>query len=299
VTAALQPGGGILLSGDRERAVWLLRVEPAAQPPLQFGAAAALPLGGFAVPRLAAARNVDPSRRPEEDGSGQRGEFELHEPLAALEQALGDGFEDERGRVRMFGTHAVLIGQSPLRTRVEQLLRQQASQQRTVSVALKAGRVASELALRHVAGKAGADELAAALPGGAVVATLVEQPFAVTVGRELAFVRDYEVEIASKATAANPIVDSAFRGFQLRGTVHATAGALPQLTLRLLWADLAQLAAVDFTNSDLGAVDVPVSGWTDVEQRLTVRTGEWVPVHVAPDPQDPAAGSLVCLVRID
>jgi hypothetical protein len=193
----------------------------------------------------------------------------------------------------------VLVGQTALRARVEQQLQQQAALLRTMSVAFKVGRVDTDLVLRHVAGRASADELAAALPAGGVVATLLEQPFAVTVGREQAFVRDYEVEIAAKATAANPIVDAAFRGFQVRGTVHATAGVAPQITLRLQWAELTALAVVDFANAELGAVDAPVSAWTDVEQRLSVRAGEWVTIHVEPDPQDPAAGSLVCMVRID
>jgi len=112
-------------------------------------------------------------------------------------------------------------------------------------------------------------------------------------------VRDFEVEIAAKATAANPVVDSVFRGFQLGGVVHATAGGAPQVALRLQWADFASVAAIDLANADLGAVDTPRIAWTDVEPRLPVRFGEWLVAHVEPDPRDPASGSLVVMVRVD
>ena len=298
-TAALQPGGGILLSGDRDATVWLLRVEPTMPQPLQVGTAAALPLGGLSFAKALAARHLDLVHQVGEDGSrSERAAAEPPDALAALDALVGGGLAADRRATQTFGSHVVLVGPSERRARIEQELQKQAATLRTASIAFKVGRVGTDLALKHLAGRATANELADALPAGGAVATLFEHPFAVTVGSEQAYVRDFEVEIAAKAAAANPVVDVAFRGFQLTGVVHATAGGAPQIAVRLQWADHADLPAVDLANTDLGAVDVPVITWTDVEPRLPVRTGEWMPLHIEPG-LDPASGSLVVLVRVD
>jgi len=297
ISGAVPAGGGLLLAGERDRASWLLRLRPHAAPPPRTSAAAAVALGHLAVAPMQRARMPAVVVLPGMDFSPESvPEGASPDLLAAVDRLLSGQASLDPRHAFPFGSHLVLVDEPGVLTRLEAAVQQEVSGLHTTSIAFRVGRIGNDLAVRHASGAARADELAAALPPGGCLTTLPEHAFAVSVLREQAFVRDYEVEIAGKAHAANPVVDTAFGGFSLCGRLRTGADG-PRLSLQLGWSEVPTFAPVDLGNADLGEVDAPVTAWTEAATELRVKVGEWQVAHLAPDPQDPSAGSLVLLVR--
>jgi hypothetical protein len=296
-SAVLAPDGGLVLAGDRGETVWLLRVRPEASPVLQAGSAAAVPLGHLAVVPLGAGGRRDLVVRPGDEWLDHRPDRQPPAPIAALERLLGADPGVDPRHARVFGSHLVLVDEPGLQARVETACSAAAAELRTVSLTFRIGHVPQELAQRHASAQAGTDDLAAALTREALVATLPGHHFVLALGREQAFVRDYEVEIAAKAAVANPVVDTAFAGYRLSGVV--AAGREAELQLDLQWSDVPASLVTDLANPDLGAVDTPVTVWTEASARVPLRTGAWQVAYFGGDPASEDRRVLVVLVRAE
>lgn len=296
-SAVVAAGGGILLAGDREQATWLLRAQPSSAAAAPLAGAAALPMGELAITPLAPA--------PRRDTLPRAGETEVEEaePTAAPQlrdavKTLLGSLDANRAHVQAFGSHIVLIDEPGVQARLEKALQKAAATARTFAVEVRVGKVGHDVAMRHLTGQLSEADLAAALPRGGVLTTLPRHAFALIAGRETAFVRDIEVEIAAKAIAANPIVDRVESGIHLRGSIHPDSTGELRLHVDLHYAELQPFEPFDLGNPALGDVDLPVTAWTDVAQDLPLRSGEWQIVHVGADPALLEGRSLVVAVRV-
>ena len=164
------------------------------------------------------------------------------------------------------------------------------------SLTFRVGSVENAEATAALADSAAIAGLAATLPTEACLATLPDSHFGVRLGREVAFVGDYEVEIAAKAAAANPVVKTTFDGFRISGMLRQSAGK-SRVELRLQWGAVAPFAPIDLANPALGTADTPVTAWTDVEQSVGLAGEGWQIAHLQPDPSAPGERSLVLMVR--
>jgi hypothetical protein len=293
--AAIPDGAALLLGGDGDdRGPWLLEVRRAARPALQRGDLAAVALGHLALAPLSPEREPDPVRRPGEDHWSSDSD-EATDVGRLLELLAGA----EAGDARILGSHAVFVGQERALERVRAAVRQQAQRQRTWSLRWRLGSVPAAMLDDVADGRLTAEALAAELPGRGALATLEGNAFVATLGREQAFVRDYDVEIAQAAAMANPIVDTFFAGWSIRGMVLPGPDDLPLCTVRLLWAEVPPFQPTDPGTEELGGVDHPVTLLADAEHRTTLRPGRWQIVHRQPDPGAPEELALVLALRLD
>lgn len=296
--AVVPPGGAVLVAGNRNERSWLLRVDAGTTTPLQFGAALALPLGNLAVAPLGrgSSRKLDLARRPGDDRRYREEGQHAPDGLAALDRRLDGQLGNDPERAQTFGSHVVLLGSHEARGDVEAALRREASTVNATSLTFRVGSVENAEATAALADSAAIAGLAATLPTEACLATLPDSHFGVRLGREVAFVGDYEVEIAAKAAAANPVVKTTFDGFRISGMLRQSAGK-SRVELRLQWGAVAPFAPIDLANPALGTADTPVTAWTDVEQSVGLAGEGWQIAHLQPDPSAPGERSLVLMVR--
>lgn len=292
-SAALEPGGGLLLAAEGGERSWLLRVDKASPSPLRFGAAVAVPLGDLAVARLGPAPAIRFARRPGDDRSYDVQRRAAPDAIEMLNGLMNGAVERGAGNAQ-FGSHAVLLGANAA---VDDAVRQRAADVRTASLTFRVGTVEKARGLAALTGSIKADDLAALLSTEVQVATLPGHEFNARNVREIAFVRDYEVEIASKSQVANPVVSTTFDGFRVSGVLHRKPGR-SDLQLRLEWGVVPPVRTVDLGNEDLGAVDTPAVAWTVVERTLRATKNGWQIAHVGPDPDAPEERSLVLAVRV-
>jgi hypothetical protein len=296
-SAVVAAGGGILVAGDREHATWLLRVQPISTPAAPIAGAVALPMGDLAIAPLGLAQRGDAVVRPGEDDEPEPETAAAPDLREAVETLLGN-LEAKAAHVRPFGSHVVLIDEPGVQARLEKALRKEAAALRTFGVEVRVGKVGNDVAVRHLTGQLSEADLAATLPRGGVLATMPRHAFALLAGRETAFVRDLEVEIAAKAIAANPVVDSVESGIHVRGAIRPDPSGELRLHVDVRYSELQLAEPFDLGNPALGDLDLPVTAWTEIAQDLPLRSGEWQIVHVGADPALVEGRSLVIAVRV-
>ncbi|MCK5940545.1 MAG: hypothetical protein KAI24_01145 [Planctomycetes bacterium] len=294
-SAVLASGGGLLLAADGGRRAWLLRVDSGAPAKRRFGMAAAVPLGDLAVAPLGPGPRVKFAHRPGDDRSFHDSRRESPDAFAALD-AMTNGAVDRDAGHAQFASHAILLDASGPGAAIEAALQRHAATVQSTSLTFRLGAIDKGRGLAALRGDVDVEALASALPHEVRVATLPGHAFHVRRGREIAFVRDYEVEIASKASVANPVIGATFDGFQVSGVLRRRAEG-SELQVRLEWGAVTSIPAVNLQNGDLGSVDTPQVAWTDVACPVDLDGAGWQVVHVGPDPQTPAERSLVLMVR--
>lgn len=297
-SAVLSPGGGLLVTVGMEQAAWLLRLQPVEAPPLRVGGAAALPLGHLAVVPMATPGPIDLVVRPGESRDFEEPERTTPDLRTAIEAALASEVDVDNRHLRGFGSHVILIDEPGLQARLEKALLRQAKALRPATLSFRLGQITHDLALRHLAGLVPMSELAAAVPAVGSVATLPEHGFALSLRRERSFLRDLEVEIASKAGIANPVVDTVFSGFRLRGVARSADGGAMRVAIHMSWSEVPSFQPIDLGNADLGDVDAPTTAWTEFDDSLLIGSGDWHVAYLAPDPLGPETKSLLLMVRL-
>jgi hypothetical protein len=144
--------------------------------------------------------------------------------------------------------------------------------------------IASEDVLREVTRpQADLARVAGLLNGRATVAMLAGDEFLVMDGREMAFVKDHDVEIAVDAAIADPVISTLFSGFAIRGTAAVAGRDRVGLTAELVVQDLVgDVVPFDGNANDIGLVEVPRTATTRANISESLPKDRWTVVSVAP-----------------
>ena len=145
-------------------------------------------------------------------------------------------------------------------------------------------------------GQADLAAVAGLLDTKAWVATLAGAGFRQFLGREMAYLKDHDVEIAQKATIADPVISTLFGGIAFQGTaVTAGAGKVGLRGEFIIQDVVGEVVPIDGNTNDIGVVDVPRTSTTRANVAQILENGRWVVLQLALRPD--REGSLAILVR--
>ena len=165
-----------------------------------------------------------------------------------------------------------------------------------VGVELRAGMIPSKdmaqvLSSSDLAGLAGRLDVRMACSG------LLGEDVEIMTGREIAYVSDYNVEIAQDATIADPIVKTAFVGARAHLSARAAGQGRTLLTGQFHWSDsTGEPVRFDTDNLDLGEIEMVPMGIRSVYLADVVEGSSWSLVHVGKVTD--SAKTMVVLARI-
>lgn len=145
-------------------------------------------------------------------------------------------------------------------------------------------------------GQADLAAVAGLLDTKAWVATLAGAGFRQLLGRETAYLKDHDVEIAQKATIADPVVATLFAGVAFQGRAVSAGLGKVGLTGEFLIQDVVgEVAPIDGNANDIGVVDIPRTSTTRANVAQILEDGRWAVLRLASRPE--GEGSLAILVR--
>jgi hypothetical protein len=282
-SAIVEAGGAIVLGASSEPyGLCVLRVKRLPPPPrtARAGRFQAVPLGDLAhpIPRFVGAPLPSPPgtepQRPSDDGLP-----EVDSWFAALRQIVGE--PDPKFDWSVLANHVVVHRDDKAPDRLRKQLHDWAAARHTLRLRVRAGRVGVDAAKRYLVGASGREALVEKIPELGSIVALPDRSFLFMNGSERKFLRDYDVEIAESAQAANPIMDTAFSGISFSGILNPTSEGA-SFTGRFL------LSKANFEKMDTGmtrARDLDLLQSAFVEQEFTavrVRSGEWTVLLVQP-----------------
>ena len=309
-TGVVEAGGGMLFGaaqGDDD-GVFLVRATPrkvADRSPI--GGCALIPLGAgtIAQPQAGPLRLGSPARSGESSTQiedGDREEIRLISPDGVIEMcrtAVDPAGWDEdpyrslwiiNGQLFVKGPDKVLDGVRKLVTGISD------SYLKNVGLEVRMGLVSSEDAAGAASGQADLAALAGRLDTKTWISTLAGEDFRQMLGREQAYLKDHDVEIAEKATIADPVVATIFSGIAFQGRISRVGRGRLGLRGQFVIQDLdGEVTAVDGNANDIGVVDVPSTGITEADVTQTLDDGRWTLLRLAPRPGK--ADILAILVR--
>ena len=290
---AVPNGGGFLLgSKSRGEGVWLVVVEA---DELQGVDSPAVPLGHAILPPLRPESAPDVIVHPGEDAVFDSSDSEGDPSLAdLLEVHVDEAMDDATLDVQQVGTHALFRGDQGLRRLLRERLAADAAAMKTWAVHWRFGEV------NRGAARGSAAEVAAALAGGAqgVIPTASRHGFTATAGEERAIVRDFEVEIASKSEAMNPVVDSVYSGWFFSGAIRPSPSGRPILEYDFIWADSTSGQLLELEGKGSGTIDRPDTHVLKSASRAPCKAGAWRVLFRRADPRSKDK-DLVLVVRVD
>lgn len=295
-------GGGLLLGHDRDpEGLWLLRVrdgsrasdEPQRSPFVPVGCLLAPPL----VPSLPQVYGATPSGGWSDEDLLDDIAQELARPVYRnpyqfMDSLAGD-MENREGGLHLLGSAVYAHGSQALLDRtIERVRNRSAPLLRTVEMDLRIGLAERSVAARLARGELSPADLAPELESRLSGACRVGDCMLVVGGEESYYVCDYDVEIASGSSMADPVLQTTFEGFTFwcRPTV-ATDGTVVAWT-DLVWVQpLRDRLQVHFswTSSNIpkegpvtapptrstGIFELPKSTRTALRSTLMLEPGSW------------------------
>ena len=165
-----------------------------------------------------------------------------------------------------------------------------------VGLEFRIGLLDAEQTGEVAAGKADLAAVAGLLETKAYVSCLAGDGFRHLLGREQSYLKDHDVEIAQKATIADPVISTLFGGVAFQGRVATAGGGGVGLHGEFVVQDLVgEVVPLDGNANDVGVVDVPRATLTRAHVAQILEDARWTVLRLAPRPgQD---GSLAILVR--
>lgn len=176
------------------------------------------------------------------------------------------------------------------------LARKRSATRHALSVELRAGPVAAESVASLQSGGMNLAAFASKVPSLGLVAALPGHPFQHIEGMETTFIRDLDVEIAAKSTAANPYVRAAFSGVSVVGTLRRGLSGGLRIDGSLYHANV-QLERVDALEPTARDVDAVSREFVKREIRsVQIKRGRWQLLALQKSPT--GDGSIAFMMRV-
>ncbi len=308
-SGAVESGGGLLVGaaqGEDEH-VLLIRPEVASVKGVAPGGVCELvPVGacaaGFSGRRALSFGTPMPSYSDGSEGADVFEEVHLEDQDQVVEMIRNfidpAGWDEDPDRsIWPIAGSLVIRAPEQVRQRARQLI-QMMEEARVVNVGLEfrvgvLDDVQSRAAMR---GEADLASVAGVLDTKICVGALSGTPFRQSIGRESAFIKDHDVEIAEDATIADPVVSTLFSGVAFEGTVSVPGPGKVALRGEFVVQDLVgDVVPIDGNTNDIGVVEVPRTAGMRAEVAQILEDGRWTLLRLAPRPE--REGSLAILVR--
>lgn len=290
VAAAVPDGGGVVIAAAGGR--WLVMLTRESEL-----SSVGVPVAPFGLADLPDGSHRRVVRYPGE-GDPWVSDAEIDDPLLRLDLMLGGMFGGGEAPVERVAS-SLLIEDAELRAQVEESLRAECRNVRTLSFELAWGAVGAE-ALRDAAGReepARWVDVAASLQHHSLLPTVAGQRFSTASGVERQFVADYEVEIAQDASASNPVMRRSFAGMSAHGVVDIAYTGEPRLSIDVRWSSGSEPENFDLDVDEIGRLQLADLGLVEMGGALPMVPGRWHKVGTAPDPTNPDK-RLVVLARV-
>jgi len=236
-------------------------------------------------------------RRPAADGESQPRLLTAE----ALEASLRECFRGEEARsIQWVPPGTTLLVRAPpaeLKAIDDRLSVLAKDATRQVTFELRFGKIAASDVPAILSERTDVGELAARLPHICLTAAVLQERIAMSVGKQIAYVRDYEVEIAQDAAIANPVVDVLFAGIGLNARVLPLPNGQFRVDLDCGFSELdGDIETFDPKHGMIGTIDVPKMHELHFAVAPLVDDNRWTLAYVAPIQDTPQ--HLVVVVRV-
>jgi hypothetical protein len=154
---------------------------------------------------------------------------------------------------------------------------------RQLTVEVRYGRLGAADAAAIADGTMDAATLVGKLTGSYLTSCLLQDGFSVLTGIEQAYVKDYDVEIASDSSVPNAIIGQLFAGISLAGRLQPATRGQYRFELRVSFAELAsEIESFDLHDERFSPVDLPKLRDIRCFAAPIVDANKWTLMHLAP-----------------
>lgn len=151
------------------------------------------------------------------------------------------------------------------------------------AVELRHGRLGAAEVAAVADGRLDVGELAGKLPASFLTPCILQDGFHRIAGIQRAYLRDYEVEIASDAASQNPVIGAVFSGISISGHVLQATRGQYRLGLEVSFAELVgEIEPFDLKDERFGPVELPHLRdiWFSVAP--IIDANKWTLIYMAP-----------------